>query len=114
MDVNTDEELLPPDAFRVAARATVLAAVAYRGFIENEKRSDENGAENVRQRIVTWLDDLGVSSELEAAEANLLATPVGGLDERTRIDTCWRSEGLVVLAWALHRATLPAVHSICQ
>lgn len=114
MDLNTDEELRAPDANRIAARAIVLAAVAWRGLIENEKTADENGAEDIRHRILTWLHAIGVSTELEAAEANLLATPVGRLDRKATINATWRSEGLVVLAWALHRATLPPLHSICE
>ena len=112
--MNTDWEPCAPDAGRVAARAMALAAVACRGLIENERHSDESGAEDVRQRIVTWIDNLGVNTEMEAAEATLLATPVGRLDRRTTIDATWRSEGLAVLAWALHRTTLPPVHSICE
>lgn len=112
--MNTDWEPCAPDAGRVAARAIVLAGVACRGLIENEKLSDEIGAEDLRQRIVTWIENLGVNTEMEANEAILLATPVGRLDRRPTIDATWRSEGLAVLAWALHRTALPPVHSICE
>ena len=114
MDLETDEDLHAPDADRVAARAMVLAAVAWRGLIENEESTDERGAEDVRRDIVTWLDGHGLSTEVEEAEMRLLATPVGKLGRKAIIDACWRSEGLAVLAWALHRATLPSVHTLCE
>jgi hypothetical protein len=114
MDLDENEELHAPEAGRVAARALVLAAVTYRGHIENEKSTYEGRAEDVRRRIVAWLDDLGLNTEMEAEEANLLMTPVGGLDRKAANQATWRSEGLVVLAWAMKRAPLPSVHDICQ
>jgi hypothetical protein len=91
----------------------VLAAVSFRGLIENEKGEDEEGAEKLRKRLLPWLERIGASGELEEAETTLLSTPVGRLDRRTTVDATWQSEGLVVLAWALHCTTLPPVHMIC-
>lgn len=114
MEVSHEDDLIPPCADRVAARALVLAAVSFRGLIENEKDSDERQAEFVRKRIVNWLQKIEVSNELESIETALRATPVGELDRRATIDATWRSEGLAVLAWALHRSILPPVHVICE
>src|SRR5437899_1154786 len=100
MEVSQEDDLIPPSADRVAARALVLAAVSRRGLIENEKDADELQAELVRKRIVNWLEKIEVSNELESIETALLATPVGELDRRATIDATWRSEGLAVLAWA--------------
>jgi hypothetical protein len=102
----------PPEATRVAARALVLAAVAYRGLIENDE--DSPGAEELRQDIICWLDRVGAAAELEPAEADLLAISVGRLDRQATINACWRSEGMVVLAWALQHAALPSVYAICD
>src|SRR5947209_5531592 len=114
MKSGEEDDLSAPNSERVAARAVVLAAVSCRGLIENEKDVDERGAENVRSRIVSWLEKIGASNELEPAEAGLLSKPVGSLDRSATVDASWRSEGLVVLAWALHYTTLPPVHVLCE
>lgn len=117
MELNGDENRRAPDAARVAARAMALAAVAYRGFLENDISVGEIGAEeaeNARRDIFPWLEELGVTSELEPAEADLIATPAGRLGPQATIDACWRIEGLAVLAWALDRAPLPDVHTMCE
>jgi hypothetical protein len=107
-----DFSLNPPDARRVAARALVLSAVCCRGFIEKDSLEPE--AEVLRQTIVGWLDYVGVAYEVEPSEALLLSTPLGKLDGKATVDATWRSEGMVVLAWALHSTELPPVHAQCE
>ena len=102
----------PPEASRVAARALVLSAVCCRGLIE--KDATKHGADELRQRVAKWLDEVGASAELEACESTLLSTPLGKLDRKAAMDAGWRSEGMVVLAWALGYAELPPVHTECQ
>ena len=85
METEEDFTPIPPDHNRVAARALVLAAVCCRGLIE--KDSEKAGAET---------------------------TPLGKLDRKATIDASWRSEGMVVLAWALHNAQLPGVQAQCE
>ncbi len=109
-----EDDLSPPQGDRVAARAVVLAAVVCRGLIENEREANEQGAEDLRKRLLPWLDSTGASGELEPAESALLTTPAGALDRRASINATWRSEGLVVLAWALQIAALPQVYAICE
>jgi Domain of unknown function (DUF4272) len=109
MEPTEEDELIPPSVERVASRALVLAAVACRGLIEKEKEENVEGAEKVRQRLLPWLDRIGVTGELEPTETSALSTAVGHLDRRATIDASWRAEGLAVLAWALHYATLPQV-----
>jgi hypothetical protein len=104
-----DYSFKPPNAERVAARALVLAAVSCRGLIEEHAR--DPGAEELRNDIVHWLRHVGAAAELEAAEADLLAIPVGRLDRKATVNATWRSEGMVVLAWALQRVALPSVHT---
>jgi len=96
------ESLVPPTPLRVAQRALVLASVSCRGFIE---RDIEN--EPLRQRVIAWLNALGLVDELEPDEASLLTTPVGYLTQQQSVDAGWRCEGLVVLAWALGSRDLP-------
>jgi hypothetical protein len=110
---DTDEFVLhPPDASRVAARALVLSAVCCRALIERD--AHDPGAEELRQKVVGWLDSIGVAEELEPAETSLLSTPLGKLDQKTTKDAGWKSEGMVVLAWALNYAELPPLHSECE
>lgn len=81
MEETTEDEfsLRPPDAKRVAARALVLPAVSCRALIEQDAHNA--GAETLRQKVISWLDSIGVSEEMEPAETALLSTPVGNLDE---------------------------------
>jgi Domain of unknown function (DUF4272) len=110
--LDNDFESAPPSAERVAARAMVLSAVSCRGAIESD--AGKAGAEALRQRILPWLEDIGAASELEPAEAALISTPLGKLDSRTCVDATWQSEGVQVLAWALHCAKLPPAHVQCD
>jgi uncharacterized protein DUF4272 len=110
---NTDEFIPnPPDASRVAARALVLSAVCCRALIEEDAR--DPGAEELRQKVIGWLEAIGVAGELESAETSILSTPLGKLDQKTRRDAGWKSEGMVVLAWSLGYAELPPVHGECE
>ena len=95
----------PPSADRVARRALVLAALTCRGGIEGDAGNAE--AEQFRGEVVAWAREVGLESELEAHELEVLETPLGGLTARQHIDSGWRSEGLAVLAWALRRHDLP-------
>ncbi len=111
-DNSTDFESFPPDPTRVAARAIVLSAVTYRGLIEFDENKQE--AEDRRGQLGRWLASLGVEGELEEWENFLLRTPVGQLDRQNMIDASWRSEGMLVLAWALGRAELPRYDEQCD
>jgi hypothetical protein len=100
-----DEVLRPPTAERVARRALAMCAVVCRGFLEAD--AGDAGAEDFRQRVIRWLDDVNVSAELEEHERELLHTPLGGVDQRAVINATWLAEGLAVLAWALGTMDLP-------
>jgi len=112
MTAQDDFSLIPPLPSRVAARALVLAAISCRGLIE--KKAGDRGAVKLRQEILPWLETVGVAHELEPAETALLSTPLGGLDSKKTINMSWQSEGMVVLAWALGFADLPAVNVECE
>jgi len=110
--LDDESELTPQTADRVAARAMVLSSISCRGAIERD--FEKPGAEVLRQRILPWLVTIGVSSELEPIEKDLLETPLGKLDSRNALNSQWRSEGLVVLAWALKWAELPRPQDQCD
>lgn len=97
---------IPPSAERVAARALVLCAVICRSAIEGDAHNP--AAEAFRSDVVNWLRDVGVMTEVEQSELELLECTLGGLTDRQRVDASWRAEGLVVLGWSLGRCRLPA------
>ncbi|WP_442485374.1 DUF4272 domain-containing protein [Aeoliella sp. SH292] len=99
-------EISPPTADRVARRTLALTAVAARGSLELDG-PQMTDADVHRQRILHWIEDANVGSELEPDEWKALQRPVGTLDQRAFIDSMWRVEGLVVLAWALKLHPLP-------
>lgn len=107
-----DFSLTPPLPSRIAARALVLAAISCRGLIE--KDAGKPSAEELRQEILRWLDAIDAADEAEPSEIALLSTPLGELDSKKAISMSWQSEGMVVLAWALGYAELPAVHMECE
>ena len=101
-----DPELNAPSAQRVAKRALVLAAVTCRSAIEGD--AGDPNARRFQRDIIEWLGELGIRTEAEESELQLLETELGSLPERSQIDASWRSEGLGVLAWALGRSGLPS------
>jgi hypothetical protein len=103
---------VPPTPERVAARAIVLAAITCRAMIERD--AGKSDAEQLRTSVSDWVNRLGVSSELEQSESDLLSTPLGGLDRGAVINASWCSEGMTVLAWVLGCAPLPAYYTQCE
>ncbi|MGA9071269.1 MAG: DUF4272 domain-containing protein, partial [Terracidiphilus sp.] len=103
---------MPPTAERVAARAMVLSAVSCRGAIESDAGKPE--AEDLRLRILPWLEQIGAADEMELAEKILISTLLGKLDRKKCVNASWQSEGMAVLAWSLHCANLPPVHLQCE
>ena len=98
-------ELNPPSPERVAERALVLSAVVCRSGIECD--AGKADAEKFRQAVVDWVKNLHLDAEAEAAEMEMLQTPLGKLDKKLVLDASWRTEGLAVLAWGLGRYGLP-------
>lgn len=105
-DYEEDENYTPPTAERVARRAMVLAAVTARALLEQEDPTDSS-VEERRTMVLDWIDQLGVSDELEPDEWKVLQRRCGTLDQQSLIDATWRFEGLAVLAWALNLIILP-------
>ncbi len=105
MGQEEDYAFVPPTPDRVCRRAFVLAAVACRASLQEAPHDPDAVA--TYARLQKWLAEEDLRQEFEAAEWERVASPLGTLKERDRIDMSWRSEGLEVLAWALQRANLP-------
>lgn len=100
------DECDPPSAQRVASRALALTATAYRAIVEQSVAAEV--AEQRRAELQIWLRDVGLAAELERHEQQLVDTPVGRVGRQQLVDASWRSEGMLVLAWALRRVEMPA------
>jgi Domain of unknown function (DUF4272) len=109
VDTTPDDDdpiIIPPSAERVAARALVLSAIVCRAAIEGDAGNSK--AEEFRTSVLNWIRDTGLVEEAESDEIALLERKLGGLSDRQRIDSSWRGEGLIILAWALGSYDLPA------
>jgi hypothetical protein len=102
---SSEEEVPPPTAERVARRALALTAVTVRAILEQDTADPE--AEDTFQALLAWVDDIGIDSEFEPSERELVQTELSGLHPKAQLNATWRLEGLVVLAWALGRFQLP-------
>jgi hypothetical protein len=100
-----DETADPPMAQRVARRALALTALTARAILEQDTANPE--APKTYQDLLAWVRDIGIDDELEPDEWEVLQRPLGRLDQRQQINSTWRLEGLVVLAWALGRFAIP-------
>ncbi len=106
------ENSSPPTPGRVARRALAMTAVTVRAILEQEAASRE--AAKTYQKLVAWTSSLAIDEELEPDEWEVLQRPLGRLDQRAQINSTWRLEGLVVLAWALGRMEIPPHDKLVQ
>ena len=70
-----------------------------RASLEQEDRNDAS-VEQTRQRILHWVDAIGIGDELEPDEWKLLQLGLGVPPPRDVLNATWRYEGLGVLVWA--------------
>jgi hypothetical protein len=94
-----------PTGERVARRALALTAVTARAILEQDVANSE--AAKTYQDLLAWIRDIAIDDEFEPEEWEVLQRPPGKLDQRGQINSTWRLEGLVVLAWALNRFEIP-------
>ena len=106
-----DAEPIPPTPTRVARRALALAALCGRALLEQEDPADP-GVDETRQRILEWVDAIGIRDELEPQEWKVLQRPLGRVEPQDAMNATWRLEGLAVLAWALNRFELPPLDQL--
>jgi hypothetical protein len=100
-----EEPANPPTAERVARRALALTAVTARAILEQDTANPE--APRTYQDLLAWVRDIGMEDEFEPGEWEVVQRPLGRLGQRGQINSTWRLEGLVVLAWALGRFEIP-------
>jgi hypothetical protein len=92
------EALDPPSAARVAARCGVLVALSYRAWLETADAFDERADSHAR---LVALAEPALAAEVDPAERDRIARPLGGFAPQESIDLSWLVEGAAVLAWAL-------------
>jgi hypothetical protein len=112
-DCEDETPIEPPSPHRVASRAMVLAAVANRGMLEVQRDMIDD-PESERKKLLDWIEEVGVSAEVEPQEWKLLRCPVGRLADQAKINAVWRLEGLGVLCWALEWHELPAYDELVE
>jgi uncharacterized protein DUF4272 len=100
-----DERSDPPTAERVVRRALALTAVTARAILEQDVENQDATA--TYQNLLTWVRDIRIDDEFEPDESEVLQRPLGRLEPCQRINSAWRLEGLVILAWALIRSDIP-------
>src|SRR5579862_2763402 len=107
MGARAEEEFVAPDAQRVARRALIISAMICRAFVDDDPEQNE-----FSESIRAWVNRTGLIPELEPEEKKILYSPPGSMTRQQRINWTWRSEGLVVLAWALGLVDFPP-HDEC-
>jgi Domain of unknown function (DUF4272) len=100
-----DEGNDAPTGGRVARRALALTAVTARAILEQDVANPEAPA--VYRDLLAWVREIGIDDEFEPEEWEVLQRGLGKLDQRMQVNSTWRLEGLVVLAWALGRFEIP-------
>jgi hypothetical protein len=111
-DEGPGEAADPPTPDRVARRALALTAVTARAILEQDTANPE--APGTYQDLLAWVKDVGIDDEFEPDEWEVLQRPLGKLEPRQQINSTWRLEGLVVLAWALGRFEIPPHDELVQ
>jgi hypothetical protein len=94
-----------PTPERVARRAVALTAVTARAILEQDPANPDNIQTN--KDLLTWVGEIAIDDEFEPDEWEVLQRPLGRLESRQQVNSTWRLEGLVVLAWALGRFEIP-------
>jgi hypothetical protein len=112
-----------PTPARVARRALALTAVTARAILEQGGvnlgldspkwnpltwvRHILAGQADQHQKLLQWVQLVGIHDEFEPDEWEVLQRLPSRLDQQQQITSTWRLEGLGVLAWALGRFEIP-------
>jgi hypothetical protein len=94
-----------PAAGRVTRRALALTALTARAILDRDTANPK--AREIHQDLVDWVRDISIDDEFERAEREMWRQPLGQIAQQQLLDSTWRLEGLVVLAWALGRFEIP-------
>jgi hypothetical protein len=95
-----------PSAKRVARRALGMTALTVRAILEQDAAKDIKKGKEIHKDLLEWVEAVGID-DLEPDEWKVVQCKAGKLTDRMQIDSTWRLEGLVVLAWALGRCEIP-------
>lgn len=93
---------------RVAKRALILGAIAFRSSLEV---TDHLRAVELSLQMLPWLSEVGCEDELDPIERELLATPLGQLSDSQRIDANWAGEAATFFCWTLNLVEPPEAAS---
>jgi hypothetical protein len=127
---NTEHAVHPPKPARVVRRALALTAVTARAILEQGGvnlgfgspkwnplpwfQHMLAGQADQHQKLLQWVQLLGIHEEFEPDEWKVLQRPPGRLKPEQQINSTWRLEGLGVLAWALGRFELPPYEQLVK
>ncbi len=103
----------PPAPQRIVRRMYVLLAIAARGLLEMNLASGNTPAYQLSE-LHGWLNSIGIADEFEDDERRIVYTAETKLSQQDAINSVWRLEGLVVLAWALQLFELPQYDSLVE
>ena len=112
-DGEDENEPKPPTPERVGRRMYVMLALSVRGLLDMNLQQGHTPAYNLAQ-LHEWFEALNVAGELEPWEKELLYTPERKLSRQDCLNSVWSLEALVVLAWALGLASLPAYDQLVE
>lgn len=101
-----DEEAEPPSPERVARRALALTALTGRAILEQDV--DGPDTEETYADLLSWVSEIGLDEEFEPHEREVVNCPLGELDQKSQVESTWRIEALIVLAWALQKGEVPS------
>lgn len=103
-DIDWVDEPVSPSPLRVAERMFIMLAVGCRAMIENNPKSSAARM----ARLGNWFWTMQVAEELEPHEQKILNAEPGALSAEQIAEAMASFEAIVVLAWALRLADLPA------
>jgi Domain of unknown function (DUF4272) len=97
-------EINPRPAQEAGRRLIVLASLCRRAFFEDDIAAGVLGdeVEDERFDILAWLDDNGLTNDVEPSERSLLAQPVGTITNPDQLDSLMQLETAGTVAWYLH------------
>jgi hypothetical protein len=101
-------QIRPP--IQVVRRAILMAALAFRSSLEV---TDHPRAPEACERLLPWLESLGIKADIDPVEHEILSTPQGQLAPEQRPDAYWAGEGATIFLWALGKLSdSPPMRSI--
>jgi len=110
-DDETEPE--PPTSERVGRRMYVMLTIAARGLLDMNLQQGYTPAYSLAE-LHEWFESLNIAEELEPQERELIYTAERQLSQQDCINSVWSLEAIVVLAWALELALLPAYDRLVE